>query len=421
MGIQGNAAPSQYNQRSRKNKKSWRKHIDLEDVEGGLQAAGEEEIRGDNLAKKSNDALFVVDTLGDDRVAKRSRKKIKPLKVDEILQNKSAIGELSSKPKSNGFGLSMDNKGKVMSKNELNRLKSLVHRNPLGPTASAAAASLKSQEKEPIEYDVWESTAESTIPVKRPSSLSKAPENLADNAELVPNVEVADPGMSYNPDANAWMGLIDRKGSGEIKKEKERLHEIEVQKMISLKMNEDKGLISDENERSGDEENTTEAEKQIETHGKVEPKRKTKSQRNKERKRKEELAKLEAAKKQEQLLKMVDKAPSISKTLNNKEENEEKSLVDSNNSGTTEIRLKKRKFGKHKLPENPLELKLGDELTSSLRELKPEGNLFKDRFISLQRRAIIPPSVPASKRARYGTKLKEKYSHKDFHLQKTGI
>ncbi|WBW74332.1 rRNA processing protein Rrp16 [Schizosaccharomyces osmophilus] len=420
MGIQGNAAPSQYKQRSRKNKNSWRKHIDLEDVEGGLQVAREEEVRGDNLSKKSNDSLFVVDTFGDDRVAKRSRKKIKPLKVDEILQNKSSIQGLPSKPKTTGFGLSTDKKGKIMSKNELNRLKSLVHRNPLGPTASAAAASLKTQEKEP-EYDVWESTAESTIPVKRPSTLYKAPENLAENVEHVPNVEVADPGMSYNPDASAWMGLIDRKGSSEIKKEKERLREIELQNMISSKMSDDKGLLSDENEVSENEENAVDAENQMDTqHYKTEPKRKTKSQRNKERKKKDEVAKLEAEKKQEQLLKMIDRAPNISKSLN-KEENEDKSLVTSNDMDVSEILLKKRKFGKHKLPENPLELKLGDELTSSLRELKPEGNLFKDRFLSLQRRAIIPPSLPKNKRSRYGTKLKEKYSHKDFHLQKTGI
>ncbi|EPX73155.1 rRNA processing protein Rrp16 [Schizosaccharomyces octosporus yFS286] len=420
MGIQGNAAPSQYKQKSRKNKSSWRKHIDLEDVEGGLQVAREEEIRGDDVSKKSNDSLFVVDTFGDDRVAKRSRKKIKPLKVDEILQNKSAVQGLPSKPKTSGYGLNMDNKGKVMSKNELNRLKSLVHRNPLGPTASAAAASLKTQKEEPA-YDVWESTTESTIPVKRPSTLSKAPENLAENVEHVPNVEVADPGMSYNPDASAWMGLIDRKGSDEIKKEKERLQEIEHQRMISSKINDDKGLVSDENEGSENEESTVDAENQIEgLHNKTKPKRKTKSQRNKERKRKDEIAKLEAAKKQEQLLKMIDRAPNISKSLNNNEDGN-KSLEPSNDMDVPEIRLKKRKFGKHKLPENPLELKLGDELTSSLRELKPEGNLFKDRFLSLQRRAIIPPSLPTSKRSRYGTKLKEKYSHKDFHLQKTGI
>ena len=71
-----------------------------------------------------------------------------------------------------------------------------------------------------------------------------------------------------------------------------------------------------------------------------------------------------------------------------------------------------QKLGKHKVPESNVIVQLGEDLTESLRGLKvctrrvliptcklihppqPEGNLFRDRFQSLQQRALIEPRVP---------------------------
>jgi hypothetical protein len=73
-----------------------------------------------------------------------------------------------------------------------------------------------------------------------------------------------------------------------------------------------------------------------------------------------------------------------------------------------------QKLGKHKVPESELVVQLGEDLSESLRVLKacylcigcmlffllgtntsfffqPEGNLFRDRFQSLQQRALIEP------------------------------
>lgn len=41
-----------------------------------------------------------------------------------------------------------------------------------------------------------------------------------------------------------------------------------------------------------------------------------------------------------------------------------------------------------------MDVQLGEELSDSFRGLKPEGNLFKDRFTSLQHRALIEPRKP---------------------------
>jgi len=63
------------------------------------------------------------------------------------------------------------------------------------------------------------------------------------------------------------------------------------------------------------------------------------------------------------------------------------------------LRLKLRKglagqrLGKHRVPENDIEVQIGEDLSENLRNLKPEGNLFRDRFVSLQQRALIEPRV----------------------------
>lgn len=70
-----------------------------------------------------------------------------------------------------------------------------------------------------------------------------------------------------------------------------------------------------------------------------------------------------------------------------------------------------------RIPEAPLELVLADELQDSLRALRPEGNLLKDRFRNLlvngkieARKAITQPKKPRRERT-------EKWSYKDWQLR----
>lgn len=74
-----------------------------------------------------------------------------------------------------------------------------------------------------------------------------------------------------------------------------------------------------------------------------------------------------------------------------------------------------KRIGKHVVPEGETEVQLGEDLSESLRglkvgyfftgcvslsntdglyHLKVEGNLFRDRFLSLQHRALLEPRVP---------------------------
>ncbi|KAJ1984919.1 Ribosome biogenesis protein NOP53 [Dimargaris verticillata] len=59
------AAPKQ---RSRKGKKAWRKNIDLNDIETGLEnSRADERLGGGKLHERANEALFQIDTGGDDK------------------------------------------------------------------------------------------------------------------------------------------------------------------------------------------------------------------------------------------------------------------------------------------------------------------------------------------------------------------
>jgi len=72
----------------------------------------------------------------------------------------------------------------------------------------------------------------------------------------------------------------------------------------------------------------------------------------------------------------------------------------------------------HSIPDAPLEVVLPDELRDSLRLLKPEGNLLKDRFRSMMIRGKVESrrQIPYAKQKKYTES--EKWSYKDWELPK---
>jgi hypothetical protein len=57
--------------------------------------------------------------------------------------------------------------------------------------------------------------------------------------------------------------------------------------------------------------------------------------------------------------------------------------------------LRGQKVGGHEVMRGgDMDVQLGDELSESWRQLEPEGNLFRDRFASLQHRALVEPRKP---------------------------
>ncbi|NXW81943.1 NOP53 protein, partial [Alopecoenas beccarii] len=72
-----------------------------------------------------------------------------------------------------------------------------------------------------------------------------------------------------------------------------------------------------------------------------------------------------------------------------------------------------RRLGPLKYEEPSLEVQLSDELAESLRTLKPEGSVLRDRFKSLQKRSLIEPRERAKFKRRYRQKYVEKRAFRE--------
>lgn len=149
------------------------------------------------------------------------------------------------------------------------------------------------------------------------------------------------------------------------------------------------------------------------------PERKTQVQRNKIKRRKEEERKAKMAADIKKHKEQANHIKKIAKEVATKELERELVLADDDDDDSNEgdeLELRRRKLGRLALPEKDLELVLPDELADSLRLLKPEGNLLKDRYRSLLVRGKVESRrhIPFAKKAK--RKATEKWTHKDFML-----
>ncbi|XP_032468331.1 ribosome biogenesis protein NOP53 isoform X1 [Phocoena sinus] len=79
-----------------------------------------------------------------------------------------------------------------------------------------------------------------------------------------------------------------------------------------------------------------------------------------------------------------------------------------------------RRLGRLKYQDPDIDVQLSSELSDSLRTLKPEGNILRDRFKSFQRRNMIEPRERAKFKRKYKVKLVEKRAFREIHTQGCG-
>ncbi|KAM6225158.1 ribosome biogenesis protein NOP53 [Rhynchocyon petersi] len=75
---------------------------------------------------------------------------------------------------------------------------------------------------------------------------------------------------------------------------------------------------------------------------------------------------------------------------------------------------KPRRLGRLKYQAPDIDVQLSSELSDSLRTLKPEGNILRDRFKSFQRRNMIEPRERAKFTRKYKVKLVEKRAFREI-------
>ncbi|KAI0718640.1 P60-like protein [Fomitopsis betulina] len=414
-------APAQHNQTSRKGKKAWRKNVNIEDVERRLEELRDEErVTGSVLRTKKDEELFQVDAKGDEQVRRTQPKFSKELLMSsKILAQRSAVPAVLSRTTPNPL------KRKVLTHSEKDRLLRVGKRPRKGPFnaimdptevgAGSALLEVSEAAKNSGTYNVWEAIPAlgATVKPKTPHPRSQI---------VVPAVPAPHEGTSYNPLVTSHQELlraaneIEERRIKEAKKLEDAKRRMEVaREAAALETQEGvpQGMtiqpIDDVDEAQDEAEGLPPVKKM--------PERKTKKERRKaERQRAEKRALAERAA-NKRMLASVDGAKGLRKALGRDLTARERLRAQRQVEMQEKLKqgLNGQRLGKHKVPEGEVDVQLSEDLSESLRALKPEGNLFRDRFVSMQQRALIEPRVRVlPTRRRMKIKEYEKHSYKRF-------
>ncbi|KAJ3300262.1 Glioma tumor suppressor candidate region protein 2 [Borealophlyctis nickersoniae] len=446
-------------QASRKGKKAWRKNVDIGAVEQQLEELRNEERFGGKLHAQPDDAIFFTDKSGDAdaRKAIRNRK----LRIDQILTPQSAFEGVRSRlvpPSAKTLPPAFTGgKPRAVSKSVLAQVERLAKRKRdagLLPGSSRVEKKRRVEErKKELEarkggFDLWDvkdnSEADASVtteyiepfkakPVKKP----KLPE---EKPKAIPAVELTHAGASYNPTFDDHQDALRKAVDDELEKEKKRA---DLAKKLSypaeLDLLDDETFFEDDSEEEESEEEEEETadpsttmsmsngaatDTEREDNGDDAPRshvkpvnvelRKTRAQRNKEARRAEKEREEKKAKEEKELLKQLNRLGEIKKDV---------AKAEKESAARREQRLKAeaqaaaeqtKRLGPHFFKAAPMDVQLTEDLADSLRELKPEGNLFLDRFQSLQKRSLIETRVRVGKRQKYKRKMVETHDYKRF-------
>lgn len=438
-------APAQFKQATRKGKKAWRKNIDIQPEETAMdEARAEERVTGGKAGGSYIDQMFTIDTTGDEMVAKRI-KKPRTLRSLEILQKRSAVPALTSKPV---HAASKPYKPKVTTADK-ERLLRIARKGQVGADGSGMGSAIVAKQNQEDLRDVWterELEAERLAALKgkweenlKEMPLPNVPTTLQQQRQVqsataqTKSVPIPNAGTSYNPRLEAHQALIDEAVRQEVetlRKEQEAQDKVERYKKVLENRREMAKINGTELSggmlvASGDPEVMAESagleiedvEFEVSQASKM-TKRKTQADRNKAKRRIEErriakqAATVQAQKKAMQTLANLQKK--VENTLTSRKEVlaarraalEAKQLVGYQGG---------EKIGKHKVLSGNVDVQLGEDLSENMREVKPEGNLFRDRFRALQSRTLLEPRVRQLPKRHTGrTKEYEKHAWKRF-------
>ncbi|KLO16544.1 P60-like protein [Schizopora paradoxa] len=432
-------APAQYSQPSRKGKKAWRKNVDIVEIEDGMeQLRDEERVTGSTLHSKTNDDLFQIDAKGDDNI-RRSLPKFDPasLSYSKIIAQRSAVAAVYSRPTASTV------KKRHLTLDEKNRLLSIGKRKQHGPLNSfldpkalgngSASLAPSHAVKKSGTYDVWtEESAEMQVdedlrdvltPHMSTRSVKKPVVPLTRTDIDVLAISQPHPGTSYKPTTEARSELMLL--AHEKVAEEERQRELALASKESILTSQNAaasepqegevylGMKVDEGEADSD---AAEGEDMDTAPANKPSVKKTKQQRRKAERQKEEKRMLleRAAKKRE----TVESTRTRSKAYRRMQKAKEAARLRRKAELAEKLKtrgLSGQKIGKHIVPEEKIDVQLSDEVSDSLRGMKVEGNLFRDRFMSLQRRAIIEPRVPVvGRKPKLRVREIEKHAFKRF-------
>ena len=366
--------PQKKAKRSRKGKASWRKNIDIEDVEEGLAERRIEYIEtGDiDMSAQPDEFLF---TISRDSAYSRPRDKLlKPSKVDEILSRRSAVPAIGQKRPAKSV------------------VDAVVKKQPTGlpfrERKEKSKAVLESERVAGELQDIWgaEVQPQQHEPISKAVDRSKQIA-LQAGSHQPPGVAPAASGYSYNPPAEEWAQMI-RDAAKEEEAYQARIAGV-LEGGSNPQKNTDFDNLADddvEEEEEEEEENNQIMKVDLTTRPEYQP-------RNPEK----EPEQLKAEEKAKQTRLSMAHLPKLNKDFENLHEILQEVVKEQQLQQRTiqrkqripQFTLKKTKREADSGRGPRLELQLSDELADSLRRVKTEGNLIWDRFKSLQERGVI--------------------------------
>jgi len=386
-------APGKRKRLSKKNKKAWRKHTKINDVEKFLQDKLREERTGGDPTLKKNKELFYIDKSD---LFQTTKTKLENMKCHSELQSDTRTAAVMARP-------TAPKKSK----------KSKVHK--------AVKAERVNVTETPVtgKYDIWSAPLPSKELDPSLPPPKKQPSRYVTCDTLVPAVVPAHPGSSYNPDFKQHQDLLGKANAVETERMKEQ-ERIRKMKPIIIAAPEEEylaemsqGLNTKEDEEEIKEEPIEEEMPTEDTVLKTTSyiNRKTKQQRSKEKLEKKKRAALLAAKHEKKMNHDLLRIKSLTKQLKN--EGAAQQVV------TEKLQVKKKgletrpgKFGPGKFTEVLPEFSLPEEISSSLRKLDPQGSLLTDRFQNMQKRNMIEVRKKVMPHRKYKLKQVEKWSKK---------
>ncbi|KAJ2633693.1 hypothetical protein H4R22_000233 [Coemansia sp. RSA 1290] len=399
----------------RKRKTDWRKNINLEDVETGLEEIREEERQGGIIEKRQDSDLFVMDTTGDEKTKARVRQ-TKGLRLDEILNRRSSVPVPV-------LGKKLGEERKK--RRELYELKKRLNKTAGFVKGQRTASETIQQSKQPQTLDIWGAadTAESSKKTKTVVSRKK----LSHIAAL-PAVEVAHPGASYRPSEADHKELVQKasneyaselRKSGRVKQFEQFRgiqHNDGLNECAETVMKEiEQGDASQDSSSSNDEDEETVygSDEGKATKKTKEARRKTRVERNRERRAHERLYEEHKAKERKEQRRQLELAKRLKQSVEAEAAEAEKAAQRRREEMQKRAAQPRKRIGRNSVPQVPEAVQLTEELAGSLRQLQPETNGFAEVYNSLVKRNIIEPRG-AQKQKKKRIKTTEKWSYKDF-------
>ncbi|XP_041850907.1 ribosome biogenesis protein NOP53-like, partial [Melanotaenia boesemani] len=296
------------------------------------------------------------------------------------------------------------------------RQRRLLNRRPINRTVKKAETEANNNPDRDY-YDIWgQEVKDSSDPwylQQTGKKVFKRPETMKQKPSVLPAVEVIAPGGSYNPDFLSHQALLQEAHEVEVKREKQ---ESKIEKQLAVNKEDTateetvlreqvEGLV--EEEMDEEEEASNEDDDEEAVAGIAVAEKKTEKQRKREKAEKiKELQRL-ASKQQTVQQQQLFQLRSIKASIKQQQQKTGAKQMERKAKQEAQKALPRR-LGKLKFLAPDLEVQLSDELPGSLRQLKPEGSILKDRFKSLQKRNIIEPR----ERAKFKRRLKLKYVEK---------